>query len=347
MAGSSIAGPDAAGWVTDFLNAAYYARPDSERHVRDLRRRHGIITTRWATRATGRSACRRVRVQPGVRAAALAPGRAALEYMQRCLKAPRDYSATGLPTRGSTTRGGLLRDRVRDGRPAPDVRPRAAVARRCAGPAHAAAEHRIPTTWATYDPVALPDPDAALELLGAPGRWPDIGCAGGRFTPLRGGGLLGQTFEIEVVAEPAPRSPLFTRGYVTCTTLVPSRPRGRGRARSRHRGAPRSLCRRRAAGREPDLARRRRAARARDPHHARRPLPRPGAVPPAGLARPGRRLDPRRRSLGSLALHLAAAYKAAGRAAQREFWGPGSLERSMLAQLARVSAEGFASPTDT
>ena len=27
MAGSSIAGPDAAAWVTDFLNAAYYRRP--------------------------------------------------------------------------------------------------------------------------------------------------------------------------------------------------------------------------------------------------------------------------------------------------------------------------------
>ena len=106
--------------------------------------------------------------------------------------------------------------------------------------------------WATYDPVRLPDPDAALKLLGAPGRWPDIGCAGGRFTPLRGGGLLGRTFEIEVVAEPAPRFP-----------------------------------------------------------------------------------------------DLAAAYKAAGRAAQSEFWGPASPERSMLGQLARVSSEGSASPTDT
>ena len=69
--------------------------------------------------------------------------------------------------------------------------------------------------WATYDPVPLPDPEAALELLGEPWRWPDIGCAGGRFTALYSRGLLGQTFEIEVVAEPAPRSPIFTRGYVT------------------------------------------------------------------------------------------------------------------------------------
>ena len=38
MAGSSIAAPDAAGWVTDFLNAAYYRRAASdERDVDDLR----------------------------------------------------------------------------------------------------------------------------------------------------------------------------------------------------------------------------------------------------------------------------------------------------------------------
>ena len=47
MAGSSIAAPDAAGWVTDFLNAAYYARSPEERDVDDLRLALGILTTRW------------------------------------------------------------------------------------------------------------------------------------------------------------------------------------------------------------------------------------------------------------------------------------------------------------
>ena len=37
MAGSSIAAPGAIAWVTDFLNAAYYARADDERDVDDLR----------------------------------------------------------------------------------------------------------------------------------------------------------------------------------------------------------------------------------------------------------------------------------------------------------------------
>ena len=37
MTGSSIAGRDAAAWVTDFLNAAYYRHPLDERDVDDLR----------------------------------------------------------------------------------------------------------------------------------------------------------------------------------------------------------------------------------------------------------------------------------------------------------------------
>lgn len=47
MAGSSIAGPDAAGWVTDFLNAAYYRRSPGLRDIDDLRLAFAIITTYW------------------------------------------------------------------------------------------------------------------------------------------------------------------------------------------------------------------------------------------------------------------------------------------------------------
>ena len=47
MAGSSIAGRDAAAWVTDFLNAAYYRRPVDERDVDDLRFAFGVLTTYW------------------------------------------------------------------------------------------------------------------------------------------------------------------------------------------------------------------------------------------------------------------------------------------------------------
>src|SRR3954452_19220348 len=47
MAGSSIAGRDAAAWITDFLNAAYYRRPPVERDVDDLRFAFATLTTYW------------------------------------------------------------------------------------------------------------------------------------------------------------------------------------------------------------------------------------------------------------------------------------------------------------
>ena len=47
MAGSTIAAPDAAGWMTDFLNAAYFRRQEDEREVDDLRLAFAILTTRW------------------------------------------------------------------------------------------------------------------------------------------------------------------------------------------------------------------------------------------------------------------------------------------------------------
>src|SRR5688500_13812509 len=45
MSGMSIAGRDAAPWVTDFLNAAYYRR--TEREVDDVRLAFCILTTYW------------------------------------------------------------------------------------------------------------------------------------------------------------------------------------------------------------------------------------------------------------------------------------------------------------
>src|SRR3954468_22451329 len=55
MAGSSIAARDAAPWVTDFLNAAYYRRPVEHRDVDDLRLAFTILTTYWyRTKPDGR-----------------------------------------------------------------------------------------------------------------------------------------------------------------------------------------------------------------------------------------------------------------------------------------------------
>src|SRR3712207_2374095 len=47
MTGSSIAARDAAGWITDFLNAAYYRRDPARRDVEDLRLAAAIVATRW------------------------------------------------------------------------------------------------------------------------------------------------------------------------------------------------------------------------------------------------------------------------------------------------------------
>src|SRR4051812_47587610 len=54
MSGSSIAGRDAAPWVTDFLNAAYYRRPVGERGVDDLRLAFAVLTTYWYRNAADR-----------------------------------------------------------------------------------------------------------------------------------------------------------------------------------------------------------------------------------------------------------------------------------------------------
>ena len=54
MTGSSIAGRDAAAWVTDFLNAAYYRRPVAERQVDDLRLAFSVLTTYWYRKGRGR-----------------------------------------------------------------------------------------------------------------------------------------------------------------------------------------------------------------------------------------------------------------------------------------------------
>jgi hypothetical protein len=53
MAGSSIAGRDAAPWVTDFLNAAYYRCPPGRRDVDDLRLAFCILTTAWSRKLAG------------------------------------------------------------------------------------------------------------------------------------------------------------------------------------------------------------------------------------------------------------------------------------------------------
>jgi hypothetical protein len=224
MTGSSIAGPDAAGWITDFLNAAYYRREPDGRDVEDLRLASAIVTTRWH-----RLGHRRLRLGDAV------PFHSAFGR-DRFLDGAR--SARGTLDRGQLLKGagrllglwfpGAYGDDERRGwgiafessgeRAAYDPEVRLRLARLGAStPPEAAGREQ---TWHTYPPVEMPSSDRVIAALSRSETWPDYASSLGRFTPLRGGGLPGQTFEIEVVAGAAPGRPIFTRGYVTITTLV-------------------------------------------------------------------------------------------------------------------------------
>ncbi len=325
MAGSSLAAPDAAGWVTDFLNAAYYARPAAERDVADLRLAYGIVTTRW------HQLDRRLRIHDALafhRAFGadrfLRSPRLTLSRAQLLAGAARllgdDFAAAWAdPTR----RGWGI------GFASPEERAAHDPARRlrdaALGPLTPPGAPEPERHWSTYPPVPLPSADAAIAILSDPSRWPDFGCALGRFTALRPGGLLGQTFEIEVVAHPAPRTPVFTRGYVTATGLHDD---------------PAAIATRlgRAELDEPALP--------------------PGATPRLLLeltTHEGHFLGPAVsrlviweqdgaafiRDVGEwdpLAAHLAVPFRLAGRSAQVAFWGGGAPEDSVLWQLAALAA---------
>jgi hypothetical protein len=225
MTGSSIAGRDAAPWVTDFLNAAYYRRAVAERDVDDMRLAFAVLTTYWDREAGGR----RLRVTD-------------LATFHRAFGTHR--FATGRSARGTLSRAEVLEgasallgdwfpeayaDDARRGwgiafptveeRAAHDPERRLKLARRLGAPAPERAP-REQQVWHTYPPVEVPSADAVIAALTKPETWPDYASEIGRFTPLRAGGLLGQTFEIEVAAGTASGRPIFTRGYVTITELV-------------------------------------------------------------------------------------------------------------------------------
>jgi hypothetical protein len=341
MSGSSIATPDAAGWITDFVNAAYYRRPAGERHIEDLRTAMGILTTRWHQEGH-----RRLRAHD-VLAFHRAFGRSRL--------------STGASARGTLSHDELLAGAARllgDWFPAawaddarrgwgigfetpaakaeydPEVRLRLARLGQLT-PGRAPGDEQ---TWHTYPPVAMPAAGDVVAALLATETWPDYASELGRFTPLRRSDLLGQTFEIEVAAGTEGGRPVFQRGYVTITRLVT--PAGPEELRAYVDELNDGLAR---FGRDEPPA-----------------VP-DGATPVAAFdlttheghfmgsgnnrlvlyeqdgqawARAAGTWDP-------MPWHLDQAYKRAGRDAQHAFWGEGPLEQSMLHQLAlRVGRSG-------
>jgi hypothetical protein len=224
MTGSSIAAPDAAGWITDFLNAAYYRRDPALRDVDDLRLASAIVTTRWH-----RLGHRRLRLGDVV------PFHAAFgreRFVDRARSERGTLGREQLLEGAGAMLGSWFADAYADAdrrgwgiafespeeRAAYDPEARLRLARLGSStPPEAPLREQ---TWHTYPPVEMPSSDGVIAALSRPETWPDYASALGRFTPLRRGGLAGQTFEIEVVAGAARGRPVFTRGYVTITTLV-------------------------------------------------------------------------------------------------------------------------------
>jgi hypothetical protein len=224
MTGSSIAGRDAAPWITDFLNAAYYRHPLEQRDVDGLRLAFAVLTSYWYAKAPGR------RLRAGdLRAFHSAFGGRRFDT---------SLSERGLLERSQLLDGAgqLLGDWFPDAYADPERRGwgiafETAEERAAYDPERRMALGRIggltpgqgppeEQTWHTYPPVRLPSCEAALGALARPETWPDYASEIGRFTPVRPGGLPGQTFEIEVAAGTDSGRPLFTRGYVTVTQLV-------------------------------------------------------------------------------------------------------------------------------
>jgi hypothetical protein len=223
MTGSSIAGRDAAGWITDFLNAAYYRRPVEEREVDDLRLAFCVLTTYWYRKDGGRLRLTDLlafhRAFGAGRFDTEQTGRGRLNRDQLFEGAGRligDWFHDAYLD--DTRRGWGIAFETAEAKGAYDPGRRLKLARLGAlTPERAPAEQQV---WHTYPPVRMPSAEAVIAALTRPETWPDYASEIGRFTPLRPGGLADQTFEIEVAAGTETGRPVFTRGYVTITHLV-------------------------------------------------------------------------------------------------------------------------------
>jgi hypothetical protein len=337
MSGSSIAGRDAAAWVTDFLNAGYYRHPVSERDVDDMRLAFSVLTTYWDRKAGGR----RLHVTD-LRAFHRAFGahrfdttrsdRGLLSRVQ-LLEGAAALLGDWFPDASADDerRGWGIAFQTAEEREAHDPSRRLALARLGAlTPESVPAEQQV---WHTYPAVEVPSAEAVIDALTRPETWPDYASEIGRFTPLRAGGLQNQTFEIEVAAGTASGRPIYTRGYVTITRLVtPDDPVAlhtyfaeleEGLARYGD-GEPRAV----PEGGEPivgfDLTTHQ--GHFMGAGHNRLVL----------FAHLGRTWVRAAGTWDPMPWHLDRAYRIAGRDAQHAFWGEGNVERlSMLHQLAR------------
>jgi hypothetical protein len=323
MTGSSIAGRDAAAWVTDFLNAAYYRRAAEEREVDDLRLAFCILTTYWHRH--GKLHLDDLAAFHRAFGGARWENRGTLSREQLFAGAVTLFG-DWFPSAYATRRGWGIAFETEQERESYVPERRLTLAK--LGPLTPESAPPSEQVWLTYDPVEMPSAEGVIAALTRPETWPDYASEIGRFTPLRDCGLLGQTFEIEVAAGVEAGRPVFTRGYVTITALVtPDDPVA---LREWFDAVTGSLPEALPYGAEPivgfDLT-------THEGHfmgagHNRLLLYKHlGKV----WVRAAGTWDP-------MPWHLDQAYRRAGAAAQHAFWGEGEVRQSMLHQLALAIA---------
>ena len=340
MSGTSITAPDAVGWVTDFLNAAYYARRPGLRDVDDLRLAFAILTTHWHQHGHRRLHApdvipfHRAFFRERILDSAQTP-RGTLDREQLFTGAARligpwfqdAYADDARRAHGIVFETVEARDAYK-----PEYRLRHAKLGELTPPAR----ERNEQVWHTYAPVPITDASRALDAIARPERWPDFGSDLGRFTAVRSGGLAGNTFEIEIISALSPKTPAILRGYVTVTRFFT------------HERDPQDL--EHYAARLSELM-------------VRYGRDEPAAYPPgctplaiicldthAGhfMGRARNRLlayeldgQAYLRAAGTwddMPVTLEQAYRTAGRKAQQAFWGEERPESSMLAQIAQRTA---------
>ena len=222
MSGTSITAPDAVGWVTDFLNAAYYARMAELRDVEDLRLAFAILTTRWHQHAHHRLhahdvvAFHRAFFRERILDSAHTP-RGTLDREQLFTGAARLIGAWFQEAYGDDARRAHgIAFETTDERDAYKAEYRLRHGK--LGALTPPARDRKEQVWHTYKPVPIASAQRTLAALARPETWPDYGSDLGRFTAVRSTpGLAGQTFEIEIISALSPRTPAILRGYVTVT----------------------------------------------------------------------------------------------------------------------------------
>lgn len=224
VTGTTISTPDAAGWVTDFLNAAYYARQPELREVEDLRIASAILTTRWHRRGHRRlhahdvAAFHRAFFRARISDRSLSP-RGTLDRGQlfsgaRRLLGPWFEEAYRDDARRAY--GIVFADDADRASYRPELRLRHARLGLLTPPQNPLSEQ----VWHTCDPVPVASAERVIAALSQPETWPDYAGELGRFTPVHSGELPGQAFEIEIITPLTPRTPTFLRGYVNASRVV-------------------------------------------------------------------------------------------------------------------------------